>query len=68
MHCLYSFLPRPVMFPHKVGNLLPRKGSTHAQAYSSLVSVHEHDESDKAGTLLLAKLKGVLAGEQMSVI
>ena len=37
--------------------------TTHAQAYSQLVALHERDHSDKVGNLLLSKLKGLLAGE-----
>ena len=37
--------------------------TTHARAYSQLVSLHERDQSYKVGTLLLAKLKGLIAGD-----
>ena len=40
----------------------------HTQAYSALVSIHEKDESDKIGTLLLEKLKRLLAGEHASTV
>ena len=39
------------------------KPTTHAQAYSQFMALHERDHSDKVGNLLLSKLKGPLAGE-----
>ena len=40
--------------------------STHAQAYSQLVALHERDETDKVGNLLLSKLKGLLYGDTIT--
>ena len=40
--------------------------STHAQAYSQLVALHERDQTDKVGNLLLSKLKGLLAGDTIT--
>ena len=40
--------------------------STHAQAYSQLVGLHERDRSDKVGNLLLSKLKGLPAGDSIT--
>ena len=50
-------------------NFLESQGlspTTHAQAYSQLVTLHERDQADKVGNLLLSKLKGLLAGDTFS--
>ena len=38
-----------------------------AAAYSILVTLFEKDRNNKAGTILLGKLKGILGGEEMNV-
>ena len=38
----------------------------HAKPYSRLVSLYERHHSDKVGSLLLAKLKGLLVGDSSS--
>ena len=40
---------------------------TESAAYSLLVALYEKGRTDKIGTILLGKLKGILGGEEMSV-
>ena len=60
---LCSPTPLSIMSHHRVGNTSIHP-TTHSQAYSQLVSIHERDHTDKVGNLLFAKVKGLPGGKR----